>query len=166
MTSSSSTTSVHRIATAAAPRDAEGWPTLQAVPSPGSLIEQLPAAPPRSVSGASHPLKSPEGPSLSQNPRLTAPEPVPTHISALGLCAVPAEQLWVPQAHPAVQSSYLPLCTHKPGYRSGKANSGSASEVRALCSLGTRFCSCSLLPGAIVHPSWHFLMTGASMCSL
>lgn len=148
-----------RIATAAAPRDAEGWPTQQAVPSPDR------AAPPRSASGASHPLKSPEellAPAchrthISELPKQCQPTLLPSVWSSAA-CAVPKEQLWVPQAHPAVQSSHLPMCTHMLGYRRSKANCGSASEVRALCSLGTRFSSCSLLPGAIVHLSWHFLI--------
>lgn len=51
-------------------------------------------------------------------------------------------------------------------YRSSQTNHGCASERRALYGLGTGVAICSLLPGATMYLGWHFLMAGASMCSL
>lgn len=51
-------------------------------------------------------------------------------------------------------------------YRTSQTNQGCRSERSAPSSCSTALAICSLLPGATMYLGWHFLMTGASMCSL
>lgn len=51
-------------------------------------------------------------------------------------------------------------------YRTSQTNQGCGLERSTPSGCSTALAICSLLPGATMYLGWHFLMTGASMCSL